>query len=80
MVARWIEVLGNLNLISSKEQAKKTHLLTFLSRINTEDDEQTAFVFNIVMDAEQYSTNSGSLGWQLQKVQRVKLQDLEQNE
>ena len=64
-------------MTSSKEQAKIPHT-GCLSRINTEDDDQTAFVKAIATDAEQDNINEGSQGWQLDKLQRVKLQDSKQ--
>ena len=49
-------------------------------RINTENDEQTAFVNAIAMDAEQDITDSGSRGWQIDTLQCVKLRDSQQND
>ena len=72
-VARWIN-LGNLTLRSSIEQAKKLHA-DCLSRMNTEDNEQRAFVSGIAMEAGQENTDHGSRSCQLDKLQRVKLRD-----
>ena len=51
-----------------------------LSRIKTKDDEETAFVDFIEMDAEQDDADYSSRSWQLYKLQRVKLRDSLQND
>ena len=75
MVARWIENIGQFNFDIKQRAGKKIPTADCLSRINTEDDLQTAFVNTIANDAEQDNINYGSRGWQLDKLQRVKLQD-----
>ena len=80
MVARWIEKIGQFNFDIKHRAGKKFAHSDCLSRRSTEDDEQTAFVNAIAMDAEQHNTNYGSRGWQLDKLQRVKLPDSQQNE
>ena len=80
MVARWIEELGQFFLTSSIEQAKKIAYADNLSLINTEDDEQTAFVNAIAKAADQDNTDYGSRVWHLDKSQRVTLRDSQQSD
>ena len=80
MVARWIDEPGQFDFDINHRAGKKIPHADSLSRINIEDDEQTAFVNAIVIDAEQDSINYGSRGLQLDKLQRVKLRDLQQND
>ena len=51
-----------------------------ISRINTEDEDQTAFDNAIALDVEQDDTDSSSRGWQLNKLQRVKVRDSQQSD
>ena len=62
MVARGIEKLRQFNFDFKHRAGKKVPNADCLSRINTKDDEKTAFVNAIVMDAEQDNTNHGSRG------------------
>ena len=78
MVARWIQKFGLFNFDIKHRAGKKIPHADFLSRINTEDNEQIAFINAIAMDAEEDKTNYGSRGWQLDKLQRVKLRDSQQ--
>ena len=80
MVARWIEKLGQFNFDIKHRAGKKIPHADCLSRINTEDEEQKAFVNAIALDVEQDDTNYNSRGWQLHKLQRVKLRDSQQND
>ena len=80
MVARLIEKLGQYNFDVKHSAGKKIPHADCLSRINTEDDEQTASVNVFAIDAEQDDTNYVSRGWQLDKLQRVRLQDPQQND
>ena len=80
MSARWIEKLGQTNFDIKRKAGKKIPNPECLSRINTEDDERTAFVDAIEIDLEQDNTDYGSQGWQLDKLQRVKLRDSQQND
>ena len=80
MVARWIEKIGQFNSDINHRAGKKIPQADSLSRINTEDDKQTAFVSAIAIDAEQDNTNYGSRGWQLDKLQRVKLRVSQQTD
>ena len=73
VVIRWIEKLGQFNFGIKHRAGKKIPHADCLSRINTEDKEQTAFVNAIALDIEQDDTDYGSRGWQLHKLQRVKL-------
>ena len=57
MVARWIEKLGPFNFDIKHRAGKKIPHADCLSRINTEDEEQTAFVNAIALDVEQDDTN-----------------------
>ena len=75
MVARWIKQLGQFNFDIKHREGTKIPHADCLSRINTEDDEQTAFVNAIAMNAERDNTDYGSRGWQLEELQRVKLRD-----
>ena len=75
MIARWIEKLGQNNFDIKHRAGKKIPQADCLSRINTEDDEQTAFVNAFAMDAEQDNTDYGSRGWPLDKMERVKVRD-----
>ena len=79
VVARLIEKLGQYNFEIKHRAGKKIPHADCLSRINTEDDEQTAFVNAIAIDAERDNTGYGSRGWQLGKLQRLKLRDSKQN-
>ena len=47
--------------------------------MNTEDEEQTAFVNTIALNVELDDTNYSSRRWQLHKLQRLKLQDSQQS-
>ena len=79
MVARWIEKLGQFKFdIKHRAEKKITHA-DCLSCINTEDEEQTAFVNAIALDVEQDNTDYSSRGWQLHKLQRVKLRVKQQS-
>ena len=69
MVARWIEKLGQFNFDIKHRAGKKIPHADCLSRINTEDDEETAFISAISIEAEQYKTNYDSRGGQLDKLQ-----------
>ena len=80
MVARWIEKLGQFNFDIKHRAGRKIPHADCLSRINIEDDEQTAFFNAIAIDAEQENTNYGCRGWNLDKLQRVKLRDSQQND
>ena len=79
MVARWIEKLEQFNFHIENRAEKKIPHADCLSRINTEDEELTAFVNAIVPDVEQDDTDYSSRGWQLHKLQRVKLRDSQQS-
>ena len=79
MVARWLEKRGQFNSEVKHRAGERIPSDDCLSRINTEDDEKTAFVNAITMDIEQDNTNYGSQGWQLDKLQRVKLRVSQQN-
>ena len=80
MVARWIEKLGQFNFDIKLRARKKIPQADCLSRINTEDEEQTAFVNAIALDVDQDDTDYSSRGWQLHKLQRVKLRDSQQSD
>ena len=80
MVARWIEKLGQFNFDIKHRAGKKILHADCLSRINTEDEEQTAFVNAFALHVEQDDTGYSSRGWQLHKLQRVKLRDLQQSD
>ena len=84
MFAKLIEKLGKLNFDIKLRAGKKIPHADCLSRINTEDvnaiDTEDAFVNAIAIEAEQDNTNYGSRGWQLDKLQRVKLQESQQND
>ena len=56
MVSRWIEKLGQFTFDIKHRAGKIIPHTDCLSRINTEDDEQTAFVNAIAMDAKQDNT------------------------
>ena len=71
MVAGWIEKLGQFNFDIKLRAGKKIPHADCLSRINTEDDEQTAFVNAIAIDAEQDNNDYGSRGWQLGNLRRM---------
>ena len=77
MSARCIEKLGQFNSDIKHRAGKHADCL---SPLNTEKDKLTAFVNAIAMDAEQDNTNYSSRGWQFDKLQRVKLRDLQQND
>ena len=68
MFARWIEKLGQFNFDIKHIAGKIIPHADCLSRKNTEDDEQTAFVNIIAIDAEQDNTDYGSRGWLLDKL------------
>ena len=70
----------DINFDIEHRTSKKIPDADCLSRINTEDDEQTAFVNAIAIYAEQDNTDYGSRGWQLDKLQRTKLRGSQQNE
>ena len=53
MVARWIEKLGQFNSDIKHRAGKKIPHADCLSPINTEDEDQTAFVNAIALDVEQ---------------------------
>ena len=58
MVARWIEKFGQFNFDIKHRAGKKIKPhADCLSRINTEDEEQTSFVNAIALDVEQDDTN-----------------------
>ena len=71
MVAGWIEKLGQFNFDIKHRAGKKIPHADCVSRINTEDDEQTAFVNAIAIDAEQDNNDYGSRGWQLGNLRRM---------
>ena len=75
MVARWIEKLGQFNFDIKHRAGKKIPHADCLSRINKEDEEQTAFVNAMALDGEQDDTDYSCRGWQLHKLQSVKLRD-----
>ena len=60
MVARWIEKLGQFNFEIKHRAGKKIPHNDCLSRINTEDEEQTAFVNAFALDVEQDDTDYSS--------------------
>ena len=78
MVVRWIENLRQFTFDIIYGKAKKLPHADCMSRINTEDDEQITSLNAIAMDAEQDNTDYGSPGWQLHKLQRMKLRDSQQ--
>ena len=80
MVARWIEKLGQFNFDIKHRAGKEIPHAECLSRINTEDEEQTAFVNAIALDVEQDDADYSSRGWHLHKLQRVKLRDSQQSD
>ena len=80
MVSRWIEKLGQFNFDIKHRVGKQIPHADCLSRINTQDEEQTVFVNAIALDVEQDDTDYSSRGWQLQKLQRVKLRDSQQSD
>ena len=69
-----------LNFDIKHRTGKKIPDADCLLRINTEDDEQTAFVNAIEICAEQDNTDYGSREWQLDKLQRTKLRGSQQND
>ena len=79
MVARWREKLGQFNLDIRHRASTKIRYSDCLSRKNIED-EKTAFVKSIAIAAVQSNTDYCSRGWQIDKLQRVKLRDLQQND
>ena len=80
MVARRIVKLGQFNFDIKHRAGKKIQHADCLSRIDTEDEEQTAFVNAIALDLEQDDTDYSSRGWQLHKLQRVKLRESQQSD
>ena len=62
MVARWIEKLEQFNFEIEHRAGKKIPHADCLSRINTEDEEQTAFVNAIALDVDQDYTDYSSRG------------------
>ena len=80
MVARWIEKLGKFNFDIKHRAGKKIPHADCLTRINTEDEDQTAFVNAIALDVQQDDTDYSSRSWQLHKLQRVKLRDSQQSD
>ena len=62
MVARWIEKLAQFNFDIKHRAGKKIPHADCLSRINTEDEERTAFVNAIALDVEQDDTDYSSRG------------------
>ena len=76
MFAIGIEKLGQFKFDIKRRAGKKIPH----SRINTEDEEQTASVNVIALDVEQDDTNYSSRGWHLHKLQRVKLRDSQQSD
>ena len=80
MVAKWIEKLGQFNFDFKHRAGKKIQHADCLSRIKTEDKEQTAFVNSIALDVEQDDTDYSSRGWRLHKLQRVQLRDSQQSD
>ena len=80
MVAIWIEKLGQFNFDLKHGAGKKIPHADRLSCINTEDEDQTTFGKAIALDVEQDVTNYSSRDWQLSKLQRVKLRDLQQSD
>ena len=69
---------GQFNFDIKHRAGKKIPHADCLSHKNTGDDEQTAFLNAIAMDAEQDNTNYDSRGWQLDKLQKIKLRDSQQ--
>ena len=57
MVARWIEKLGQFIFDIKHRSGKKIPPADCLSRINTKDEEQTAFVNAKALDLEQDDTD-----------------------
>ena len=80
MVARWIEKSGQINFDIRHRAGKKILLADIMSRMITEDDEPTAFVNASAITADQSNTIYGSRGWQLDKLQKIELQDSQQND
>ena len=80
MVVKWIEKLGQSIFDIKHRAGKKIPHADCLSRINTEDKEQTAFVNSIALDVEQDDTDYSSRGWRLHKLHRVKLRDSQQSD
>ena len=71
---------GQLNFDIKHRAGKKTPHADCLSRINTEDEEQIVFINAIALEVEQDDTDYSSRGWQLHKLQRVKLRDSQQSD
>ena len=67
MVERWMDKIGQINFDIKHRAGKKIPHADFLSRLNTEADEQRAFLNAMVMDAEQDNTDYRSRVWQLDK-------------
>ena len=80
MVAIWIEKLWQFNFDLKHRAGKKIPHADRLSCRNTEDEDQTTFGKAIALDVGQDVTNYSSRGWQLPKLKRVKLQDLQQSD
>ena len=80
MVDKWIEKIGQLKFDIKHRASKKIPQEDCLWRVNTEDDEQKAFINAIAIDAEQDNTDYASQGWQLEKLQRIKLLDSQQTD
>ena len=78
MVERRIKKLGQLNCDIKLGAVKKIPHADCLLRTNAEDDEQTAFFNAIAMNEAQDHIDYGNRGWQLDKLQRVKLQGSQQ--
>ena len=67
--------LGQFNFENKHRAGRKIPHADCALRINTEYDEQRAFVNPNAMAAEQNNANDGSRVWQLDKLQRVKMRD-----
>ena len=70
----------NFNYDIKHRAGKKIPHKDSLSQKNPEDDEQTALVNAIAMYKQQDNTDFGSRRWQLDKLQRQKLRDSQQND
>ena len=57
LVSRWLEKLGQFNFDIKQRAGKKRPHADYLSRIITEDEEQTTLVNAIALDVEQDETD-----------------------
>ena len=81
MVADWIEIIGPFNFGIKHRGGKKMPHADCLSRISTEDEDQTVLVNAITLLQQTQNKMSCLLEsyWQLHKLQRIKMRYLHQS-